>query len=121
MQAMTKVLQKFTYTWPEGKEKIEFRDWLRTLSQEEQDEYWAGRRNGDRLRQIAIDEGRLEVIADGYLWRDEEAKKIHKENDPVWLKYWLRWQDETGVVFSSEYIEVHPNLENELCQTRSIT
>jgi hypothetical protein len=80
-------------------------DWLKTLPQSEQDEYWEGRRNGDRLRQIAIDEGRMIVKEGAYEWKDTESFDIGKENDPIWEKYWMRWQAETGVEFKIEIIE----------------
>ena len=97
--------QKFIYVWPEGSTRIEMHDWLKTLPQSDQDEYWEGRRNGDRLRQIAIDEGRM-IMKDGaYEWRDAAAFAIGKENDPTWDRYWRRWQAETGVVFTIELIE----------------
>ena len=53
------LIQKFIYTWPEGDTRIEMHDWLKTLPQSDQNVYWEGRRNGDKLRQIAIDEGRM--------------------------------------------------------------
>ena len=99
------IIQKFEYIWPTGTTPIEMNDWLKTLPQLEQDEYWEGRRNGDRLRQIAIDEGRM-ILRDGaYEWRDADAFAVGKENDPTWEKYWRRWQAETGVKFRSRLIE----------------
>jgi hypothetical protein len=99
------IVHKFIYTWPEGTTPVEMNDWLKTLPQSEQDEYWEGRRNGDRLRQIAIDEGRM-IMRDGaYEWRDAESFALNKENDPTWEMYWMRWQAETGVIFTSEIIE----------------
>jgi hypothetical protein len=98
------ILQKFEYTWPEGADQIEMYDWLKTLPQSEQDEFAEGQRNGERLRQIAIDDGRMIVRADGnYEWRDAEAFAVGKQNDPIWQKYWKRWQVETGVIFSIKY------------------
>ena len=100
------LIQKFTYTWPEGSTPIEMDNWLKTLPQSEQDEYREGRSNGDRLRQIAIDEGRMIIKDDGaYEWKNAEAFAINKENDPIWEKYWRRWQIETGVIFKTEMIE----------------
>ena len=99
------IIQKFIYTWPEGTVEIPFLDWINALPLSEQQEYWEGRRNGDRLRQIAIDEGRM-IMKDGaYEWRDAEAFAAGKENDPTWERYWRRWQAETGVVFTIEIIE----------------
>ena len=99
------IVQKFVYTWPEGTTPVEMNDWLKTLPQSEQDEYWEGRRNGDRLRQIAIDEGRM-IMRDGaYVWADMNAFRIGKENDLTWQRYWQRWQDETGVQFRSYLVK----------------
>jgi len=99
------LIQKFIYTWPEGATRIEMHDWLKTLPQSEQYVYWEGRRNGDNLRQIAIDEGRLIVKEGAYEWKDTESFNIGKENDLTWYEYWMRWQAETGVVFSIDLIE----------------
>lgn len=96
------IVQKFEYIWPEGTIPVEMNDWLKTLSQSEQDEYWEGRRNGDRLRQIAIDAGRMIIAEDGsYIWKNQEEFNVNKQNDLVWQRYWQRWQDETGVKFRS--------------------
>jgi hypothetical protein len=99
------LIQKFTYTWPPGSTEIKMEDWLKTLPTSEQKEYWQGRRNGDRLRNIAIDEGRLIVRDGAYEWRDADAFVAGKENDPTWERYWKRWQAETGVVFKIEIIK----------------
>jgi hypothetical protein len=102
------VTQKFHYKWPTGVTPIWFDQWLLTLTQEEQIEYRAGRQNGDILRQIAIDEGRMVIDPqdNSYVWTDRAAYKKYKENDPIWEKYWRRWQSETGVEFSSTIEEI---------------
>lgn len=99
------VRQKFIYEWPPGSTRIEFRSWIDTLPQDEQDEYWLGRKNGDALRQKAIDEGWMVIGQSEYIWTDKAAFIKNKENDPIWEKYWRRWQKETGVKFSMEIIE----------------
>ena len=99
------VIQKFIYTWPEGTVEISFQDWIDALPLSEQQEYWEGRRNGDRLRQIAIDEGRMIIRDNAYEWRGTEEFAVNKENDPTWERYWLRWQVETGVVFTMKIIK----------------
>jgi len=99
------ITQKFIETWPEGSNPIDLNSWLKTLPQSEQDEYWEGRRNGDRLRQIAVEEGRMIMKEGKYVWKNAEAFAINKENDPIWEKYWRRWQAETGVIFKIEIIE----------------
>ena len=99
------IVQKFTYAWPEGKKSIQMNDWIKTLPQAAQLEYWESRRNGDRLRQVAIDEGRLVLRNGSYVWKDMDSFKIGKENDLVWEKYWRRWMDETGVIFTVDLIE----------------
>jgi hypothetical protein len=102
--------QKFKYKWPSESTPIQFEDWVKTLSQSEQDEYQESKRNQHRLRQVAIDEGRLimtDSVNDGgvYIWKDAEAFAIGKEYDTTWLKYWYRWEKETGVIFTTEIIE----------------
>lgn len=99
------VIQKFEYTWPEGTTPIWIDEWIKTLPQEQQDEYAAGQANGEILKQQAIDAGLMTVADDGsYVWRDQEAFNINKQNDLVWQRYWQQWQDETGVKFRS-YLE----------------
>ena len=33
---------------------------------------------------------------DVYIWKDAETERINKPHDPIWQKYWDRWQAETG-------------------------
>ena len=73
---------------------------MQTLTPEEQEEYRLGRENGDKLRQVAIDQGKLFIDKNGfYHWKDQTAFEENKQNDERWEKYWLRWQQETGVKF----------------------
>ena len=100
------VLKKFNYSWPDGVTPLEFTEWIATLPQNEQDAFAAGKANQESFKQTAIDEGRLTVAEDGsYVWADQEAYAINKENDATWYAYWQRWQLETGVQFSVEIIE----------------
>ena len=106
------LVQQFIHTWPDGSTPISIEDWLLTLPQSEQDEYQESRRNQDRLRQVAIDEGRM-IMTDfnnatgwgTYVWKDAEAFDVGKQHDPIWLRYWQRWEKETGVIFTMETIE----------------
>lgn len=99
------VIQKFEWIWPEGTTPVSLYEWIATLPQEQQDEFYAGEANTEILRQQAIDAGLMTLANDGsYIWRDQEAFNINKQNDIRWQRYWQQWQDETGVKFRS-YLE----------------
>ena len=99
------VIQQFEYTWPEGTTPIDFHPWVATLTQAEQDEFAQALARQQAFRQQWIDDGSLTLVPDGYEWKDAESFAIGKENDPIWEKYWMRWQTETGVVFTINLIE----------------
>jgi hypothetical protein len=100
------VRQTFSYEWPAGTTPIYLDEWIKTLPIAEQQEYASGRANGDQLRQQAINEGRLTILADGsYQWTDQQAFEQHKKNDQIWEKYWNRWQSETGAKFVCKVIQ----------------
>lgn len=73
-------------------------DWAKnTLSEEELKEFYAAEDRQFAYRQKAIDRGDL-VLDDHYRWRDQAAFVRHKKTDDVWLKYFLRWREECGII-----------------------
>ena len=92
------IIIKYVITWPEGTTPVSIHEWVNTLSQAEQEEYWASWHNQNALRQVAIGEGRLILQDYGYEWRDAEAQAIGHEEDAVHNSYWKRWKDETGAM-----------------------
>ena len=99
------VIQKFIYTWPEGTTPIHLAPWVATLTQAEQDEFIQAQERQKAFRQKLIDEELLELVDEGYQWKDKTTLDIGKPTDPIWLIYWNRWIRETGVIFSIEVIE----------------
>ena len=103
------LIQKFTYTWPDGTDLenlVWIENWVATLSQTEQDEFAQAIANQNRLRQIAIDEGRMSIADDGsYVWADQAAFDTNKETDLVWQSYWFRWKEAVGVTFQIDLVE----------------
>jgi len=97
------VIQKFEYAWPEGAPELQFLDWVATLPQAEQDEFAQAKIRQEAHRQPFIDDGRLSIVEEGYEWIDQEAADLGKPTDSVWIGYWSRWIEETGVKFSIIY------------------
>ena len=93
------VRQVFQWQWPPGVEPLWFRDWLATLPENECREGMEAIRRQEHLRQDAIDQGRMILVDNGYVWKDEATANRGKGTDTVWEKYWMRWQKETGVKF----------------------
>jgi hypothetical protein len=100
------VTQIFIYTWPEGTTPIAFQDWIKTLTQAEQDEFAQSLARQLEFRQKCIDDGLLELAndADRYVWKDEDAFKTNKPTDHIWSVYWEKWIKETGVQFSYDVL-----------------
>ena len=98
------VIQKFEYTWPEGAPQLQFLDWIATLPQAQQDEFAQAKIRQEAHRQPFIDDGTLSIVPEGYEWKDRESIDIGKPTDSVWIAYWSRWINETGVKFSISYL-----------------
>jgi hypothetical protein len=99
------VAQKFSYRQADGtiiphdSDRIHFmlEDWIKSLSEIEQQEYREADKRQKALRKQVIDEGNLSIAPGGtkYVWKDEKACKNGKPEDPVWGKYWRRYMTET--------------------------
>ena len=99
------ILSKFVYTWPPGTAPIQFHDWIRTLSTEQQDEFRQADIRQKEFRKQVVDQGNLQVTNDGYVWKDKDSLNTGKPTDPTWQIYWIRWIHETGVQFTIEQTE----------------
>ena len=94
--------------------------WLKTLSQDEQQEFTEAEARQLAFRQAAIDRGDMIIeqsdssngpaewnsTLSHYVWRDAETEKRGKEHDPVWLIYWNRYLEECNIKFESVKKEV---------------
>ena len=90
---------KWNFEWftTDGSPFISLDDWVKTLSVEEQKEFYNANLRQKSYRQEKINEGNLIVNKDNsYIWKDEQTEIINKPNDEIWLNYWGRWQVETS-------------------------
>ena len=87
---------KFEWFTTDGSPFISIDEWVATLSIEDQNRYRDANIRQKTYRQEKVNEGNLVVADDDYIWKDETAENINKENDPIWLEYWDRWQVETS-------------------------
>ena len=87
---------QFEWFTTDGSPFISLQDWIKTLSAEEQIEFYDADRRQKSNRQEKINDGSLTIDKEGrYVWKDEQAETVNKENDTIWLEYWDRWQIET--------------------------
>lgn len=97
------MLQKIEWVWPNN-QKVEIRDWVRTLSQEEQTEFFEAQKRQIQYRKEAIEQGRMVIDEErGYVWKNEEEAMKNKPTDPVWEKYFKRWCQELGIQIKVTY------------------
>ena len=105
------IREKFIMETTPGIEPIVFSDWLDRLPLEEQKQYNEARARMDAYRQEAIDAGRMiqvhGVSPGEYIWRDEDAKKQGKRQDDECLRFYDRFNAETGkkLVIVIEYVD----------------
>ena len=86
---------QFEWFTTDGSPFISLEEWVMTLSPDDSDRYIAADRRQKDHRRQKVNEGNLVVTGDSYIWKDEQAETVNKENDPIWLEYWDRWQIET--------------------------
>jgi hypothetical protein len=99
------LLQKFDVKSPEDK-IISMDDWIATLPNDQQEEFYQARKRQLARRQKAIDNGHLIVVEDGYAWTDQETfKKKSHGVDRIWYSYFHRWLIETNQEFTETITE----------------
>ena len=101
------VVEKFTYSWPEGVTPVTHFEWINQLSPEDRARYDAAAKRQHDARSEAIESGDMVMDWDNqkYVWRDEETAKHNKPTDPEWLEFWERYLSETQTIFKTEWIE----------------
>jgi hypothetical protein len=100
-------VQRFVYEWPEGANPILFLDWIKLLSESEQEEFHKAKDRQEEFRQQAVDQGRLqEITGNHYTWKNKQEAEIDKATDPVWEQFWKRYLHETQTQFKVIYEEV---------------
>jgi hypothetical protein len=98
---------KDIHTTSDGSPFITIHEWVSTLPEEQQKDYYAAEKRQHAFRQQKIDDGSLIIDENGnYIWKDSTAEQIGKENDPIWLSYNDRYIVEAKIVSKIEKTEV---------------
>lgn len=103
---MTRILQRFDIRTIDGSPVVNFPDWVKTLSKEEQTRFEEARTRQHRHRQEVIDRGDMIITENGYEWRDPAAAEKNKPSDEIWLEYWDRWLKECKIEFNNRWEEI---------------
>ena len=103
---------KQTFEYRGNDEAPNFGDWANSLTGTDFLRWKQAEKNQLALRKSAIDQGILQVNDDGSYeynteWTVGKEHYEYKEYDEVWLEFWNRYLDETGIVFviNEELIE----------------
>jgi hypothetical protein len=100
------VSQRFVFEWPDGVTPVLFMNWIKLLSESEQDEFNQAKIRQEAHRQQAIDDQRMTMVKDAYVWKNQIESKKKKPSDPVWVEYFERYLQETQTQFKMVYEEV---------------
>jgi len=100
-----KILQKIQFVWPEDSLPITFPNWIESLSPDEKQEWNEAAARQNNHRQQAIKLGYMIIVPDGFLWKDRASYDAGHILDETWLKYFQRYQNETGVKILRTYEE----------------
>jgi hypothetical protein len=108
------VRTEFVFSSADGSEKFPtLHEWVKTLIDADQTEFYQSEIRQFNYRQEAIDRGDMIVDPDNpvewfpgqdlpnpkYIWKDEETAAKGKEHDEIWLHYWNRYLAECNVKF----------------------
>lgn len=104
------IKHNFTYVAPEGKPLISIHQWILTLPIEQQQEFAIANANQLQFREESIARGDLIVDSSAandadvnaspvYVWKDAETAERGKTTDPVWIEYWNKYLEATGIKF----------------------
>jgi hypothetical protein len=97
------IYQIFNYEFPEGVTPFIIDEWVRTLSLEEQTEFFQAKERQLEYRQAAMETGNLytDSTLQGYIWKDEDALQKNKTDDAVWMEYFRRFIKENNIKFTT--------------------
>lgn len=101
------IRHEFKFTPPEGKEFIDVNAWAESLPPDEKAEWDAAVVRQLAIREEYIKHGKLKINKQNgrgaYEWDEElvnsKPKFECKEYDEVWITFWNRYLDETGIKF----------------------
>jgi hypothetical protein len=106
-------VQQFNYELADGTiidtiEVYEYRkNWISSLSVEEQEEYRLASIRQESHRQQIIDEGKMSIgEKKEYIWPDYKTMKTGKPEDPIWRLYFDRFLSENNIKFIDTLIPV---------------
>jgi hypothetical protein len=99
------IKQTFITNYPPGPTPISFLEWLATQPDKEKSRYHLARARMDAYRQEAIDDGRMSLADDGYIWRDEQAKQQGKRQDDECLNFYDRYNKDVGITVTWTWTE----------------
>jgi hypothetical protein len=100
------VVQRLVFEWPDDIQPILFLDWIKLLSESEQEEFYQAKERQEAHRQQAINDQRMEMSKGTYIWTNQEEANKNKPSDPTWVKYFQRYLRETNTQFKVIYEEV---------------
>lgn len=102
-------IQKFNFSWPEGVEPVNFRQWVNNLSPAERLEFDLAEERQQEIRKQKEDQGKLTVSesieSPAHIWADAESAAARTLSDPVWERYYKRYLDETKTILTITYEE----------------
>lgn len=97
------IRHKFEYSWPEGVTPMYLHEWVNTLPQEEQKQFYAAEKRQQNYRSDVITEGKMYIDKDhSYIWSDKETATQNKPYDETWRLFWVRYLEETKTIFKIE-------------------
>ena len=106
--------QEFKYIATENQTFLEFTEWIKTLSDEEQEQFSRAVKRQLAHRQKLIDANKLTLSYDGsYIWNDNHVENKqpgeYKPHDRVWLTFWNRYTaylEEINVKFEIHNVKI---------------
>lgn len=100
--------QIFIHTTSDGRPFITIHEWVNTLTEEEETEYFLAESRQHAYRQEKIDDGSLTIgeYSNSYIWKDSKTAELGKPNDPVWEAYNNRYIIENKIVSVTKQREI---------------
>lgn len=93
------IRQHFLDRTLDGRPYVSFWQWANSLPESERRELQDANDRQLAFRREAIRSGNLVVDprTNDYIWRDETASEVKKQQDPIWVSYWQRWMRECAI------------------------
>jgi hypothetical protein len=89
-----------------NKDSLDLLPWIETLSPDEQTEFFEAQARQLANRQRVINDGRMSVDCDDYIWTDKSSFENQNHGaDLIWQKYFERWLKETDTQMITTFTE----------------